>query len=35
MMECMLVCVNIGSKEYKGMMNIGFNPTFKLTKKEY
>ena len=27
------VCVNIGSKEYKGMMNIGFNPTFASQKK--
>ena len=33
MMECILVYVNIGSKEYKGMMNIGFNPTFDSQKK--
>ena len=25
--------VNIGSKEFKGMMNIGFNPTFDSQKK--
>ena len=27
------VYVNIGLKEYKGMMNIGFNPTFDSQKK--
>ena len=27
------VCVKIGLKEYKGMMNIGFNPTFDSQKK--
>ena len=27
------VCVYIGSIEYKGMMNIGFNPTFNSQKK--
>ena len=27
-----IVYVNIGLKEYKGMMNIGFNPTFDSQK---